>query len=166
VYKWLIQAFGDIHCISQSYLSYKVWDRPWCKKHALILSTSAWNKRTWECCSTANWTQAGIVPFHASLVRPQIKYCVQFWVLHYQKDFELLECIQRTATKLVKGLENRRSEEWLRELELFSLERRRLRRKSVTLWKYLKGYRECWSLLSDDKWKLTRKWPKVVPGEV
>jgi hypothetical protein len=85
-------------------------------------------------------SKENMVRLYKALVRPRLEYCIQAWCPYLRKDIELLESVQRRATKQIEGYWNLRYEDRLKRTKLISLEKRRVRGDLIQVFKILKGF--------------------------
>ena len=99
----------------------------------------------WNCSSEGkpnSWIGRYIVYKEKELiiVRPHLEYCIQAWRPYRKKDIDMLERVQRRATKMIPKLRNISYEMRLKECGLTTPETRRLRGDQIEVFKILNGY--------------------------
>ena len=76
---------------------------------------------------------------YLAYVRPHLEYCVQAWGPHYQQDLDLLEAVQRRATRMIPGIRRLEYKDRLKDLGMFSLRRRYIRGDMIEVYKMFEG---------------------------
>jgi len=79
--------------------------------------------------SMASRLREVILPLYSALVRTHLEYCIQMWSPQYRRDVDLLEHIQRRATKMIQEIVHLPYKDRLRKLGLFSLGKRGLKKR-------------------------------------
>ncbi len=76
---------------------------------------------------------------YKTYVRSIIEYCCPLWSPHLQCDIITVESIQRSFTAKIAGFKNLSYWERLKQLDLYSLQRRRERYMILLVWKIYYG---------------------------
>ncbi len=84
-------------------------------------------------------SKASFTPLYCAFVRPHLEYAMEANAPTLRAGINQLERVQPLATRLVRGLRHVPYEERLRQLNLFSRERRRLRADLILAFKIFKG---------------------------
>ena len=104
-----------------------------------------------ECVKRANQTlgmikrtfsyldETSFVQLYKVFVRPQLEYCQQAVNPTSANDINLVERVQRRATKLVPGLDGMDYESRLKALDLYSMEERRVRGDLIFMYRLMSG---------------------------
>ena len=74
------------------------------------------------------------IPLFKAVVRPHLEHCIQAWRPYRKKDIDMLERIQRRATKSIPKLRDLCYEERLKECGLTTLETWRLRGDQIVFY--------------------------------
>ncbi|KFQ03897.1 hypothetical protein N330_07673, partial [Leptosomus discolor] len=107
-------------------------------QQCVLVAQKARHSLGYKKSSVASRSREVILPLYSALVRPHLQCCIQLWGPQH-KNMDLLERVEKRATKMIRRLEHLPYEDRLRELGLFSLEKRRLWGHLVAAFQYLNG---------------------------
>ncbi len=77
---------------------------------------------------------------YKTYIRPNMEFCIQAWCPYMVKDIQMLEKVQRRATRLVPALRHLPYGDRLKKLGIYTLSARRLRGDLIETFKLLHNY--------------------------
>ena len=96
-------------------------------KHCISASEKA-NKILGLIAQSLDFKNPSVInKLYRSIIRPHLEYAVSAWSPNLIKDSDRLERVQRRATKLIPNIRNKSYENCLKYLNMFFLQKRRLR---------------------------------------
>ena len=108
------------------------------KVHINNLIESAKNMSSWILRTFRTRDQTTMLTLYKSLVRPILEYSSVLWTPITKGDIQRLEEIQQSFLRKIRGV-SRNYGEALKQLNLYSLERRRERYIAIQVWKMIEG---------------------------
>ena len=85
-------------------------------------------------------TKSSFLMLYKTFVRPTLEYCTPIWNPYFAKDIDVLESIQRCATKLLPSIVSLPYQSRLRYFNIYSLYCRRQRGHLIETYKLLHNY--------------------------
>jgi hypothetical protein len=80
------------------------------------------------------------IPLYKTMVITQLDYATSVWAPYKKKHIDMIENVQKRATKQIPGIKNLSYEERLRKLELPTLSYRRLRGDMIEVYQIIQGH--------------------------
>ena len=97
---------------------------------------------------------------YVTFVRPHLDYGQVIWSPHFMRQINMIENVQKRATRLVDGLENLEYTQRLARLKLPTLAERRARGDMIEVWKHFHVYqRSCLSTSFKPRDRVSRQHP-------
>jgi hypothetical protein len=106
------------------------------QQHITNITESAKRMSAWVLRTFTTRERTPMMTLYKSLVRPLVEYSSVLWTPIAKADIERLEAVQKSFIRKIKGV-NRDYKTALKELNLYSLERRRERYVIIHIWKML-----------------------------
>ena len=109
------------------------------RKHIQNVITEARSQAAWILRTFATRDTSPMLTLWKSLVQCKLDYCSQLWNPTEKSDIQALEMIQRSYLRKISGLNQSSYWDQLKELRLYSQERRRERYMIIYVWRILEN---------------------------